>query len=153
MSDDEKSCGATPVSLRLFSSPEFVVKFMCGTKFLGCRKRAWERSPLFGHSRDGRDSLTYFRLTTSCHQLFPPAYFFSVSSTQYLRQYSFVEVFCVNGPMFSGGDQKQPCKPFNALLVPGPNPPIAALLGPINLLTGLLTHATGARVQLSAARI
>ena len=33
MSDDEKSCGATPVSFRLFSSPEFVVKFTHSTKF------------------------------------------------------------------------------------------------------------------------
>lgn len=33
MSADEKSCGATPVSFRLFSSLEFVVKFTHSTKF------------------------------------------------------------------------------------------------------------------------
>ena len=32
MSDDKKSCGATPVSFRLFSSPEFLVKFTHSTK-------------------------------------------------------------------------------------------------------------------------
>ena len=32
MSDDKKNCDATPVSFRLFSSPEFLVKFTHSTK-------------------------------------------------------------------------------------------------------------------------
>jgi hypothetical protein len=33
MSDDKKSCGATLISFRLFSSPEFLVKFTHSIKF------------------------------------------------------------------------------------------------------------------------